>query len=177
MSGERGIYNRDVLLRFLASVNRSEVQEMTSEHVFVDGVECKKCGRCDEVKPITEFRRCGRYNDGLDYRCKSCCRETSQIYCKNNPEKCSKTHKAYLRCVKNPACPRVGNKGAKFETFTCEVCGKEFRRLKSITDWLCEHKGYLPHYCSRECFHTSRCKSYKSPYAKDIERIKKEVGA
>ena len=82
----------------------------------------------------------------------------------------------YHRCVTNPACPNVGERGAEFVTYSCEVCGKEFRRLKSAVDYEYQHRGYLPRFCSHACMHASMRKDYKSPYARNIERIKKEVG-
>jgi len=84
--------------------------------------------------------------------------------------------KRYYRCVKTPSCPRAGVLGADLVVFACEVCGKEFRRLKSEVDNTYALRGTLPKFCSRACYHASARKGYKSPYARNIERIKKEVG-
>lgn len=35
----------------------------------------KKCGRCQRVKPADAFARCKSRGDGLNTRCKQCCRE------------------------------------------------------------------------------------------------------
>ena len=35
-------------------------------------IETKKCGRCGETKPVSEFYRNAKISDGLDYFCKDC---------------------------------------------------------------------------------------------------------
>lgn len=32
----------------------------------------KKCGRCNELKELSEFNKCKSNNDGLQYQCKDC---------------------------------------------------------------------------------------------------------
>jgi YHS domain-containing protein len=68
----------------------------------------------------------------------------------------------------------VGGNGAKFVILTCPICGKEFRRHKSVVDGLYERTGQTHFYCSRECFHESIRKSHKSEYEENIARIRKE---
>ena len=139
----------------------------------------KVCTKCGRELPLSEFNKFKISNDGLQCWCKSCMREYQREYHKIRYE----THKSdvitrarkYLKCVTKPSCPRVGGRGAHFELFTCEVCGKEFRRLKSIVDWHYEHRGILPRFCSRECQYESRRKSHKTKYEKEIERIKREI--
>ena len=97
----------------------------------------KKCSKCGRELPVSEFYKNKSCKDGLRPYCKECHKEYSKLYDK---------------CVKNPSCSRVGMRGAVFETFTCEVCGKEFRRSKNQVDWVYEHKGCLPKYCSKECW-------------------------
>lgn len=103
--------------------------------------------------------------------------ERGRRYRKENRESLRKSNAKYRKCVKNPACPAVGGRGAKFVTFTCEVCGTEFRRRKKCVDWNYEHHGSLPRFCSKSCMAVAQRKDYKPPYARNIERIKKEVGA
>ena len=93
-----------------------------------------------------------------------------------NPEKYREAARKHYRCVKNPLCPAVGSRGAKYVIFTCEVCGKAFRRSKASFDWQYEH-GHPIRFCSRACLYVSMRKDYVSPYARKIERIKKEVRA
>jgi len=96
-------------------------------------------------------------------------------YREENREAERERSREYCRCVKNPACPAVGRRGAEFVTYTCEVCGTEFRRLKSKVAYDYERRGSLPRFCSTKCKGVSQRKGYKSPYARRIERIQKEV--
>ncbi len=132
----------------------------------------KVCHKCGRELPVSEFYKDKTRKDGLRPYCKECRKE----YRENNLSYMSKYLKGYYKCVVNPSCPRVGGYGAVFEIFTCEVCGKEFRRRKAQVDWDYEHRGILPKYCSKECRIESTRKSHKSKYANEIERIKKEVG-
>ena len=162
----------------------------------------KKCPKCGRELPLSEFHKCKTRKDGLQTHCKECRKEYYRTnseelleyrkdyyrnhreeilnqmkeYYENNSSDLLKKAKKYHKCVTNPSCPRVGGRGAEFETFTCEICGVEFRRSKSNVDYEYERRGYLPRFCSRECQHESMRKTHKSKYAKEIERIKKEVG-
>jgi len=151
----------------------------------------KVCPKCGRELPLSEFHKDKAKKYGLDGYCKECKKEYLKVYRENHREEILKQMKVYYdnhsdeistntkkyyKCVKNPSCPRVGDRGAVFETFTCEVCGKEFRRLKSAVDWDYEHRGILPRFCSKDCKNEANRKTHKSKYAKEIERIKKEVG-
>ena len=161
----------------------------------------KRCTKCGEIKPVSEFHRNKSRKDGLQEWCKACkakraykyrdrnrekvieykrkyreinrekANEYQRKYIERNPEQ---THK-YYACVKRPSCPLVGGRGAKFIIFTCETCGMEFRRLKSDVDWQYEHDGRIPRFCSLSCRYAAMRKNYKSPYAKKIEDIKKRL--
>ena len=135
----------------------------------------KVCSKCGRELPLSEFYKHKAYKDGLNCWCKSCYREYGNIRYETHRSDMLTHQRKYNKCVTNPSCPRVGGKGAQFELFTCEVCGAEFRRLKSRVDWIYEHFGYLPRFCSRECRVESMRKSHKSKYETEIERIKKEI--
>lgn len=132
----------------------------------------KRCPKCGRELPVSEFWKDRKYKDGLHWQCKSCTKEY-RVY---NRSQDIQWRKKYRACVKNPSCPRVGKNGAQFEVFKCEVCGKEFRRGAGIVNWRYEHLGILPRFCSKECRYESMRKNHQSKYAKEIERIKKEVG-
>ena len=151
----------------------------------------KKCPKCGRELPVSEFHKNKTHKDGLSGYCKECQKESNKLYSENHHEEklkylkeyrennhsyVSKKQHKYYKCVINPSCPRVGKNGAKFEIFTCEICGNEFRRRKTQVDWNYEHRGTLPKYCSKECQFEAMRKTHKSKYAKEIERIKKEVG-
>ena len=151
----------------------------------------KVCPKCGRELPLNEFYKNKTRKDGLQIYCKECQKESDKLYRENHTDDISKYQKEYREnnhsyvlkrakkyneCVKNPSCPRVGRLGAQFEVFICEICGAEFRRLKNQVDWNYEHRGTLPKYCSKECQFEAMRKTHKSKYAKEIERIKKEVG-
>ena len=137
--------------------------------------QTKVCTRCGRELPLSEFNKHKITKDGLNHQCKSCQKEYFKIwYETHRSDKLTHIHK-YWRCVTKPSCPRVGGQGAQFELFVCEVCGTEFRRLKSNVDWCYEHLGYLPRFCSNDCKNEANRKSHTSKYAKEIERIKKEI--
>ena len=139
--------------------------------------ETKQCPRCGEEKPLTEFTRNRTRPDGWQSWCKPCDAEYAREYREENREEMVERDREYNRCVKNPACPAVGGNGAEFVTYTCEVCGTEFRRLKSKVAYDYEHRGSLPRFCSTKCMGVSQRKGYRSPYARKIESIQKEAGA
>ncbi len=136
----------------------------------------KRCPKCGRELPVSEFNKNSSKKDGLDTYCKICHRERLKEYRDKNKSKNNQYSKKYYKCVKNPSCPRVGGHGGQFEVFICETCGKEFRRGAGIVNWRYEHLGILPRFCSNECYWESLRKNHKSKYAKEIERIKKEVG-
>ena len=135
----------------------------------------KVCTKCGQELPLSEFVIQKKSKDGLMYWCKSCMKEYNKIRYETHQSDLLTHNRKYYKCTTNPSCPRVGGKGAQFELFVCEVCGTEFRRLKSNVDYEYERHGSLPRFCSRECYHESQRKSHKSKYEKEIERIKKET--
>jgi hypothetical protein len=55
----------------------------------------KKCGRCHELKLITQF---GRTHGKLESRCKQCNNSVQKAYRENNPERSKETlHKSYMK--------------------------------------------------------------------------------
>ena len=135
----------------------------------------KVCTRCGRELPLSEYSKNKQSPDGLQYQCKECQKEYQKEYYENNHADDLRRQTKYRKCVTNPSCPRVGGYGAVFEIFKCEICGAEFRRLKSQVDWTYEHIGYLPRFCSNDCKNEANRKSHKSKYEKEIERIKKET--
>lgn len=154
--------------------------------------QTKKCPKCGEWKPLSDYGKDKSRKDGRGIYCKGCRRELwreyytkyreaskdyNQKYYREHREEEGRRCQKYNARVKRPSCPSVGGRGAKFEVFTCEVCGREFRRLKSAVDWNYEHRGHLPRFCSPVCRAASQRKGYKSPYARKIEEIQKGVRA
>ena len=54
----------------------------------IEEIAMKRCYRCKEIKPITEFYKNRAKKDGIATPCKSCHREIDKEKWKNNPEKC-----------------------------------------------------------------------------------------
>jgi hypothetical protein len=57
----------------------------------------KRCPKCGEVKPLTEFNRNRTTRDGLTHWCKECLRETSRRYREANPEAVRKAARESMR--------------------------------------------------------------------------------
>jgi len=166
---------------------------------MTDGM--KRCNRCGRELSLSEFHKEKSRKDGYFVWCKECraeydanhytdhkdrINERSAKYRKENKEKIAEMdaeyreeHKdeykvrqrKYRNCVTKPSCLLVGGRGAEFELFACEVCGKEFRRNKSYVEWQYEHTGYLPRFCSRVCMGVAKRKGYLSPNERRIRRI------
>jgi ssDNA-binding Zn-finger/Zn-ribbon topoisomerase 1 len=148
-------------------INPSDSESLSLDFIdaLLEGGE-KQCPKCGKIKPAGEFYKRIHRTGGRSIWCKECIRNSMRA-----------ASKRYYRCVKTPLCPRAGVLGAELVVFTCEVCGKEFRRLKSEVDYNYASRGILPRFCSRECRIASTRKDYISPYARKIERIKKEGGS
>jgi len=55
----------------------------------------KVCSKCGEEKPLSEFGKLKESRDGLNYKCKQCCREYFNDYYKNNTDIYRKIRKKY----------------------------------------------------------------------------------
>ena len=63
-------------------------------HIFVDGVELKKCRYCDTYLPLDNFGLASKNIDGLQYKCNGCTKAYQQEnksriqnYCKEYQKK------------------------------------------------------------------------------------------
>ena len=127
------------------------------------GVKTKVCTKCVKEKDIGDFNRTKIQKDGMQPWCKECSRkyylehkdevkERSRKYRLEHQDEVKERSRKYNKCVTKPSCPFVGGHGAEFMIFECETCGAEFRKLKSYVDWMYEHRGHIPKYCSRNCY-------------------------
>lgn len=46
----------------------------------------KKCGNCGKELPLTAYNKSNANRDGLQHRCKECCRKYNKQYKLDNPE-------------------------------------------------------------------------------------------
>lgn len=58
------------------------------ESVLINGknVDCKKCAKCGELKPLTDYHKRSSTASGLSSRCKVCLNEKTRVWVKNNPQ-------------------------------------------------------------------------------------------
>ncbi|MDB9992585.1 hypothetical protein OAD97_00285 [bacterium] len=57
----------------------------------------KKCNKCSEEKPLTEFHKNKTTKDGKERKCKSCFKKQSEKYYKNNSELILEQNKTYRK--------------------------------------------------------------------------------
>ena len=61
-------------------------------------MEIKRCFKCGEIKPISEFSKDKKCKDGLNSWCKECYSEYSKNWCKEHKEEVRiKRHKRYKK--------------------------------------------------------------------------------
>jgi predicted nucleic acid-binding Zn ribbon protein len=119
--------------------------------VDINGHPHRKCLVCGELLPLSEFSE--HKNNGTLLKrgavCKSC-------ICKKQSDK--------IKCIRQ-FCKKYSS---LTNTLKCPVCGKEIGVTKT------ELKTRK--YCSRDCYWKTLTKSWRerSPYAKNIKRIRKE---
>ncbi len=94
----------------------------------------KRCTKCGETKPLTEFTRYRRSPDGHFWWCKTC---------KNT---------AYrdAHYVRQQAAPRP-EKPSKWVPLQCEWCGNEMRYRRADIEGRQRRGEPLPRFCSRRC--------------------------
>ncbi|MEN6507399.1 MAG: hypothetical protein ABFD63_01190 [Smithella sp.] len=63
--------------------------------------ENKKCTKCEELKPLSEFHKSKYKRDGLVAHCKTCVKEKHAVYYINNKEKLKIQHEKYYEENKN----------------------------------------------------------------------------
>jgi len=139
-------------------------------------MESKRCSKCGEIKPVSEFSKNKSKKDGLQDWCKTCLNEGNKRYYEDHKDDHVKRVKNYRRCVKNPTCPAVGGNGAKFVVLTCPICGIQFRKRQARVDYNYQKYGQTHNYCSRACHQESRRKSHETEYSKKIKQLRKTHG-
>lgn len=105
----------------------------------------KKCTKCKQVKPISEFRKDKYTKDGFQTRCKYCVDHKYKLECKQCGKEFYGSHKTQKYCSKK--CRDY----SKFKqiTFKCDYCGQESKMIESEYN----RRNKKNHYCSKECSH------------------------
>ena len=57
------------------------------ELMLLSGLKMKWCPKCKSWKELSEFHRCSKSKDGLQYSCKECSKKEGTKWAKGNPEK------------------------------------------------------------------------------------------
>ena len=65
------------------------------EHIFIDGVECKQCSKCNKILPLEMYYKSGASKDGVRTYCKECTEKQKKKYKENNFEKVMKYNEQY----------------------------------------------------------------------------------
>ena len=78
----------------------------------------KKCTKCGEVKPLDEFSKNSRNNDGLNYRCRECDAVYQREWRSKNREKQSEyNHIAYMKRKLDAVCARTSQDQKRFSDY------------------------------------------------------------
>lgn len=109
------------------------------------GFLMKKCGKCQQVKPYSEFHKNKTRPDGYASRCKECCK--AHVRADNSVcQWCNKSYYAYTSSHKK-YCSRECSAAARDRKIKVEClnCGKKFKTHRCNPNW-----GYGK-YCSKSC--------------------------
>ena len=71
--------------------------ECSNRYIVIKGTECKKCSKCDSVKPLTDFAKDKRSKDGHTSTCKECKKQYNKKYRKENLEQIKESQKQYYK--------------------------------------------------------------------------------
>lgn len=127
--------------------------------------EVKKCNKCGETKPISEYYSRRESRDGLVHSCKSCCRASHLEYRWDNIEKVRKGHRKSQKRPEYKAKERARVR-AKPKT-------DEFRKKKNAQRAVLRalEKGLLikPHKCSRCGNIPLRIEAHHEDYTKRLD--------
>lgn len=138
-------------------------------------METKKCIKCNEVKPLSEFNKNAKKRGGVNALCKICHKEYRRDHYLKNKEKVYKQVKEYR--ILNPekyvfskdslldVKTKNNKKAGRIFEKNCSYC--ESTILVNKTDFLSDKKQY----CSLECKKTS----YKSNYYHYLRGIPKRA--
>lgn len=84
-------------------------------------IETKKCSRCGETKPVSEFYRNARISDGYDTYCKECKRSLNhKFYAKKISQKrIEETNNALSKYTPRDLLTELKRRGYKWEKMYC----------------------------------------------------------
>jgi len=116
----------------------------------------KLCSSCSTIKPVTDFYKCAKEKDGLNYTCKACSSEWRKKYYAENIEKERERSRVGGKRL------RAKYSAIQFEfgdTKVCTRCGEEKPYLEFNKN--SGNKSGLSSYC-KECISKHNKKAWKS---------------
>ncbi|MEU5737025.1 endonuclease VII domain-containing protein [Streptomyces tendae] len=106
----------------------------------------KKCGRCEQTKPVTEFHKRARSIDGLQAFCKDCMRSNKQTWRSDNPEQNRSTDQTWREANKN----KIAETRAAYRQANKDKLN-EYNR-----EWRKKNKDRLPGYYMKNMYGLTR---------------------
>jgi len=120
--------------------NRGNERPLKSRHVFLDGVESKRCTKCNIVLQLNMFYPNKHSWDGFMFRCKTCEKVYQRGWATKNPDKVKVIHARYkskhpdrYREIQESSLNRRMTFNEKLLRFPeefriniCEYCGKSY---------------------------------------------------
>jgi Autographiviridae endonuclease VII len=105
----------------------------------------KRCGRCKETKPTSEFHRSRRLKDGLQRRCKACDREVIQEFKERHPGRVNEIQRQSERRsrAKNPERTRAAYRRYDLKRYF-GISPEEYDHLLETQDGVCAICGAAP---------------------------------
>jgi len=118
------------------------------EHKIINGIELKKCTKCNKWKSITEFNKCKNHVDGLINFCRDCRNKIKReyyqknkkimnkqhgIWAKNNPDKVKPIKEKYRKANRQ----KLRKRGKEYREKNREIIRK--KGVKAVAKWKKKH--------------------------------------
>lgn len=120
-------------------------------HQLRIGVSMKKCTKCGEQKPLSEFYKQKITIDGLAYKCKSCSNSDISHWKRNNPEK----HKIHQKRKDLKSKYNISLEQFKSmvtaQNNTCAICNIKFKNQRSTHVDHCHKTGMIRSLLCNHC--------------------------
>lgn len=128
----------------------------SQENVINENEQTKRCTKCGEIKPLSEFHKCKIFKDGLSYTCKLCKKEYNKAL-NQTPEKKEYDKRYFKEYYKDPL-----NKAKQKEHLRKYTKENPEKRKKWVKNFKTSEKG--KQYCLEY-----RKKEYDEKYGKDLD--------
>jgi len=117
----------------------------------------KECTKCNKIKDLSEYSKNSSYKDGLQYKCKLCCKqyyqknkdllkERSKLYKEKNKEYCLEWQRKYYQ--ENKELINKKNKEYRRNRFKTDVMYRLKHNVRSRVNIFSKRKKYKKKYSS-----------------------------